>query len=166
MRLNNNKFFLTIFIALLVSIIFISVKIYNFTDSNILNYMKDVRTDKTIMSVYQSDFNEIAVLMDASTIVKYVDVDLNGDGQMDKIVVIRSAIHSGSQGDMFEILLNDSGTFNRIYTGVIRLYSQEWEVVGSVKVSDVSAGEFKSIKINTGYNQIILGYKNGVYTHS
>ena len=52
---------------------------------------------------------------------------------------------------------------NRIYTGIIRLYSQEWEVVGYVNLLSTTTNGFKNIEIDTEGNKTIFQYKNGTY---
>lgn len=120
--------------------------------------MKDGRGDSTVNEFYTAALQEVNNITDVEITLKYVNVDLNIDGLEDKIIIIRSPIHSGSHGDRFEILLNINGTFNKAFTGVFQLYSQEWDAVGSVTVLNEVNNGWKNIKVETDGKTITLRY--------
>lgn len=130
---------------------------------NELEHMKDGMQNSSVNEFYYADQQEVNSVTDVKMILKYTDVDLNNDGLEDKIVIIRSPIHSGSQGDSFEILLNINATFIKAYTGVFRLYSQEGDALGSVVVLTEVNNGWKSIKVETDDKTITLQYNNEKY---
>ena len=107
----KNNLILAIFLTLFILTIFINMNVCNFENRNILKHMKDGLENTAIMAVYQDGFSDMANITDEPAIVNYIDIDLNNDGQIDKIVIIRSVVHTGSRGDTFEFLLNDKGSF-------------------------------------------------------
>lgn len=162
MKLNRKHIIMAVILLGVGSIMLTGFSIHNIKQ-NELNNMKDGLENPVINEFYLLDQQEVESVSDVQMILKYVDVDLNNDGLEDKIVIIRSPIHSGSQGDMFEILLNNKGTYKKIYTGIFRLYSQEWDAVGSVIILKNVNNGLKNIKVETDGEAIIIRYDGNSY---
>ncbi|WP_092454693.1 hypothetical protein [[Clostridium] fimetarium] len=97
-------------------------------DKNILPKMQDGLENSDILIYYKQDIDDVNNVTNSKSIkIWYYDIDLNDDGLVDKIVIIRSSLYSGSQGDTFDILIRKSnGTFmNASPFSVIPLYTQD-----------------------------------------
>lgn len=132
---------------------------------NILDFLKDGSIDPVVSGIYAKDIADATEMTNSSAIIKYVDTDLNDDGYDDKIVIIRSPLNSGSQGDKFEVLVFDVGFFETKYSGVVRLLSQDGQVIGSLIISNKTTNGFKNIIIKTDNKDFMLKYDGDLYQY-
>lgn len=132
-------------------------------ERNELDYMVNGEENSVVNEFYYSDRQDVESVSEVKMVLKYVDVDLNDDGLDDKFVIIRSPIHSGSHGDTFEILLNDNGNYEPVFNGVFRLYSQEWESVGTVTVLNETNNGLKNIMIKSSEEPIVIQFNGNSY---
>lgn len=107
--------------------------------------MEDAIKDDKIIQFYEEDIQDVENLTNGSITIKSCDIDLNEDGLVDKLVSVISPLHSGSHGDMFQILLNDESGFRDIY------------------ILNSKSNGFYDIKIVTDGNSFILRYQNDKY---
>lgn len=128
--------------------------------------MEDVIKDDKIIQFYEEDIQDVENLTNGSITIKSCDIDLNEDGLADKLVSIISPLHSGSHGDMFQILLNDESGFRDIYSATLLLYYQgggDYRFVGDIYILNSKSNGFYDIKIVTDGNSFILRYQNDKY---
>lgn|GEM_PF-6686800 len=106
---------------------------------------------------------------DSKTIdIKYIDFDLNEDGFIDKIVTIRSPLHSGSEGDSLDFLINNKdGTYTRLSNLIIPLYAQSPEYNNAkVCISEQLTNGYHNINIYVEDKIIVLVFRDGQYSIS
>lgn len=134
------------------------------SDFNILLDMRDGLSDADILAYYKSDIEDVEAITNGGITIDYYDVDLNEDNQMDKIVHIRSALHSGSHGDMLNILIKDGNGYREALTGTYRLFSQ-WEddPLGEIYIMESISEGFHDIRMISDGVEIILQYEEDVY---
>lgn len=160
---------LIIFMITLLLIFFFFFLVYkkeiSYSNKNILEYMVNGLEDFSITKFYKKEINDVQSMGNGVVKIKCYDVDLNNDGLIDKLVSIRSPIHSGSYGDTFEILENNGEEFNRVLTRIFRLYSQEADFVpiSSVHILKTQTNGFYDIEIDLNEEKIILKYQKDGY---
>ena len=111
-------------------------------DKNILSKMQDGLENSDILIYYKQDIDDVNNMEKSKSInIWCYDIDLNNDELVDKIVIFRSPLHSGSQGDKFDILIrNSNGTYmNASPFSVIQLYTQ-----GNIPEEDTSVTILKA----------------------
>lgn len=88
--------------------------------------MRDGLYDKAIVTYYEKDIQFISEVVESEILqINCYDVDLNSDGFEDIIVVLQSSIHSGSGGDLVNILLNNAvGIFTNLFNDNLQLFGQ------------------------------------------
>ena len=164
MRLKNKKLYAVVVCVFLIVMISKCREGMCGSNDNILKDWKDGFFEPTILEYYQEDITDVETLTNGSISIKYVDVDLNDDEQIDKIVFIRSPLHTGTKGDTLNILINEQGEYRLAVMGVYSLFSQEDEVVGAIYILKNRNNNFHDIKIVEGEaEEILLYYTEGRY---
>lgn len=172
MRLKSKTIFLLLFLLFIITVIIITVlsissnrELINF-NQNILENMKDGLKNVVIKQLYKQDIEDVYKLTTCRTIdIKYIDFDLNDDGFMDKIVTVRSPLHSSSEGDSLDFLINNKdGTYTRLSNLIIPLYAQspEYSNARVCILAKVTNG-YHNINIFGEDSTIVLVFKNGKY---
>lgn len=159
-----NKLLIAMFFLLLVIVIFVIwVKTRN---QNIVLKMKDGLENPDILEYYKQDIMDVKTITNSKMIyIKYYDVDLNEDGLVDKIVYIRSPLHSGAHGDNLAILLHEDESYKEIFSITIPLMCQDVDMtaIGEMYILNNKTNGFNDIKLSDGQNIILLKYANGKY---
>lgn len=134
-------------------------------ESDILLHLRNGLEDPAVTAYYHQDIEDVKKLSDGDIQIEYCDVDLNGDGAKDKIVIMRSPLHSGSMGDAFQILLNDgTDNYGNIFYGIYRFYTQDsGEILGEVNILSGKTNGFYNIEIVSGGDQTVIKYADGRY---
>ena len=141
---------------------------------NIMLSMKDGKADSIVSKIYAEDISDAVTITFSKTIaIEYFDYDLNSDGIIDKIVTIRSPLHSGSGGDTVDFLIgNSDGTYRRISALVLRLYDVGGDIEdnenASIYILESKTNGFYDILIKNagsvlGNREILLIYDNDRY---
>ena len=88
--------------------------------------MLDGLDDSILVDYYDEDIQFVYEFTESKHIqIDYFDVDLNSDGLKDKIVILKSPVHSGSAGDSVHILLNhEDGSLDNLFSNHLQLFSQ------------------------------------------
>lgn len=139
----------------------------NEQQKNMLLHLKNGLDDSVLTAYYQQDIDDVKKFSNSDIQIEYYDVDLNGDGWKDKIVTIRSPLHSGAMGDSFQILLNDGiDNYEVIYYGIHRFYVQNSngnEILGVVHLLNNKTNGFYDIEIISEDSETIIQYEDGRY---
>lgn len=139
----------------------------NEQQENILLDLKNGLKDPTLTAYYHQDIDDVKKFSNGDIQIDYYDVDLDGDGRKDKIVIIRSPLHSGVMGDSLQILLSDQiDNYKTIFYGVYQFYDQNSnrdEVLGMVHILKNKTNGFYDIEIVSDDNVTILKYIDGKY---
>lgn len=136
---------------------------------NILEYMKDGMENPAIVDYYQEDIHDVMAITNSKMMeIRYYEVDLNDDGINDLIVSLISPLHSGSQGDSFQILFGNGEYYlkNRIsYT--FRLYCQnaDYTPIGQVHILPSKTNGYYNLEIFADGSHFFLKYQNGAYQY-
>lgn len=140
---------------------------YEASFPNILEAMKNGMNDETLQSYYAEDIYDVKTMTNGTIDIRYYDVDLNSDKLDDKLVIIRSPLHSGTAGDKFAILLNDGKSYTEIteVSWYLSLLYQDnnYTPVGAVYVLKNETNGFRDIEIVSGDNRFILKYIDEKY---
>lgn len=136
-------------------------------NKNIVYYMKNGLENPDILQYYKEDIENVETMTNGTIKIRYYDIDLNEDGMDDKIVYIRSPLHTGSHGDSFTILLNEGSGYTKILTMAISLYYQDVELtpIGEVYIMKDKTNGFHDIKVSTDEYRFFLKYENGRYQY-
>lgn len=131
--------------------------------------MKDGMDAPATRKFFQKDIETVETLSKVPVKIRYFDVDLNGDGLQDKVVIIRSPLHSGSAGDAFRILINNGDSYANSNYMTLRLYhgdSVDLIIPGaSVRILKSKNNGFHTFKINSRSVEFFLVYENGRYRY-
>lgn len=129
-----------------------------YADEVILENMKNGLEDEALLEYYQEDITGVDALTNGDIGIKYYDRDLNRDGWFDKIVVVSSPLHSGSNGDALQVLINEQGTYREAFYGVFSLFHQ-WtdETVGDVSILHTETNGYLDIRV-VSENEFVLMY--------
>ena len=123
--------------------------------------------DDVINSIYKDDISNVEKFTNSKTImIEYYDFDLNDDDNIDKIVTIRSPLHSGSAGDNLDFLIGkNDGTYELISNLSIRLYGQMNNIKNAkMYIMNEKTNNFHDILIvNNDDTKKILKYHDGYY---
>lgn len=132
---------------------------------DILDCMETGLENKQIKELYKQDIADVLTLTDSKVIlIDYFDVDLNEDGYIDKIVTIRSPLHSSSGGDRLDFLIgNKSGGYTKISNLTIQLYDQFGSNDASLYISDNKTNGYYDIIISKDENTKELSFAEGKY---
>lgn len=127
--------------------------------------MKDGLLDSHVRGYYQNDINDVYRLSNTDIEIRYEDIDLNDDGYIDKLVIVRSGLHSGSGGDTFDILINDKeGNWVNASTTVLQTYDQNNDTsMSTIYVAKQMANGFHNIIYENYQGRALLIYENGMY---
>ena len=158
---------LLIFILLLIIATAISTVWTREKEQNIVLKMKDGLENPEILEFYRQDIIDVKTITNSKIIdIKYYDADLNEDGFVDKIVYIRSPLHSGAHGDNLSILLNDGKSYRKIFSISIPLMCQDTDmtVIGEMYILKNKTNGFYDIRLSDGENIILLKYENDIYS--
>lgn len=113
-----------IILAILVALIAIGITVFTMSKKqnnnkpyykvDIVPELKDGLQDDMILSYFKEDIDMVAVSGSLVPLeIYFYDFDLNEDGYIDKIVILRSAIHSSAHGDSLCFLLSSyDGTYS------------------------------------------------------
>ena len=149
--------------------IFEMVSCNNIDDNiNILEYMKDGMENSSIVDYYHEDIRDVMTITSSMIEIRYYEADLNDDGMNDLIVSLISLLHSGTQGDSFQILFCNGEHYlkNRIsYT--FRLYYQndDYTPIGQVYILPSKTNGYHDLEIFTDETHLFLKYQNGAYQY-
>lgn len=138
----------------------------NEQQKNMLLHLKNGLDDSVLTAYYHQDIDDVKKFSNSDIQIEYYDVDLNGDGWKDKIVTIRSPLHSGAMGDTLQILLNDgTGNYETIFDGDFPLYMRDEsrKCMGNINVLNNKTNGFYDIEIISGGNETIIKYEDGRY---
>jgi len=155
----------------------VAVEIYNSgileNESDIMLDLQDGNSDSLINEIYSEDiFNVENITFSKWIIIEYHDCDLNSDGITDKIVTIRSPLHSGSSGCTIDFLIgNSDGTYRQISGLHARLYAQSEDYNNaSMYILNSKTNDYHDILIHDNgesahYERsiVLLKYDNGRY---
>ena len=64
-------------------------------DVNVLEHLQDGMKDDAVTQYYAYDIEQIYAITNSPIRIGVFDADLNEDGQMEKIVIVQSVLHSG-----------------------------------------------------------------------
>ena len=141
--------------------------------TDIMLNMLNGNKNSVVSEIYARDIMDVENLTFAKKIIiEYYDCDLNSDGIVDKIVTVRSPLHSGSHGDTLDFLIgNGDGTYQQISGLIVQLYAQgEGYQSTSMYLLDSETDGFYDILINNNdgsvlddQDTILLKYENGRY---
>lgn len=135
-------------------------------NNNLLYSLENGMEDEELTALYKDDIIDVESMTKGNIVINYCDVDLNCDGFLDKLVFIRSPLHSGAHGDTFEILLNEGGTYTKIseiFTFQLFMQDGTKQPGGVVKKHNRRREGFRDIEIITAEEKIRLGYEEGKY---
>lgn len=154
---------------LLGCFVFYTFMMYNLNEVSdkidILSCMENGLNNEQIKELYKQDIEDVLTATDLKVIlIDYFDVDLNDDGHVDKIVTIRSPLHSSSGGDSLDFLISDnSGSYTKISSLTIQLYDQLGNDDASIYISNNKTNGYYDIIISKDDNTDILSFVNGEY---
>ena len=134
---------------------------------NILEYMKDGMENAAIVDYYQEDIYNVMTMTNSKMIeIRYYEVDLNDNGMKDLIVSFISPLHSGTQGDSFQILFCDGKHYfkNHIsYTFKLYYQNRDYTPVGQVYILPNKTNGYHDLEIFTDETHFFLKYQKGAY---
>lgn len=160
----NKLLVMMVFLLLVIVMIIIRVRSGN---QNIVLEMKDGLENPDILEYYKQDIKDVKTITNSKMIyIKYYDVDLNEDGLVDKIVYIRSPLHSGAHGDNLAILLHEDESYKEIFSITIPLMCQDVDMtaIGEMYILNNKTNGFYDIKLSDGQNIILLKYADDIYS--
>ena len=131
---------------------------------NILPFMQDGLCDADILEYYKENIADVKALTEGNMTIYYYNLDLNADNRVDKLVILKSPLHSASYGDMLNILIGEENGYKEVLTGTYRLITQlENEPLGEVYILKSESNGFRDIKMISDGKEILLKYENGRY---
>ena len=174
-----NKFYLLVLI--LFCLIFISCanqNIINIADMannneskikliNIVDNMDNGLESELIQNLYTEYIKNVCEWTNSKYIeIWYYETDLNDNGYNDILTIVRSPLHSGSEGDSFDIWINDGNNeYSQVSSLVARILANDSSYTnGEVYILDKKTNGFKDINIRNEDINIILTYQNNKYT--
>lgn len=134
---------------------------------NILEDMDDGMENADLLEYYKDDIQAVKDMGSKSGIkIRYYETDLNDDGLQDMIVYIRSAYHSGTLGDRFEILMNHEHTYESVSHITVRLFTVDMEVFGCVYLLEEKINDYYDLEVVGDDNiHFFLRYDRGEYQY-
>jgi len=122
--------------------------------------------NQTIINIYGDDINDVYRMGVADRLfIDYAVCDLNGNNLSDLIVLIRSPIHSGSHGDLLNVLINcGDGKYEIVASYIVQMYDQISPGKPVVFISAEKTKGFKNIILQQPDNDIVLVYTDGMYS--
>lgn len=152
-------------ISVIILLIMLCKNLIPQTNENILNVMQDGMTDAAITNFYKEEIKAVEELTNADITIYCYTVDLNGDKQEDKIIYLRSPLHSGSHGDTVEIVMQENGEYRKVMTGIYRLFPQDeaGKSLGAIHILTDRSEGVSDIEIITDGKQFVLEYRDGRY---
>lgn len=134
---------------------------------NILEDMDDGMENAALLKYYKDDIQVVKDMGSESGIkIRYYETDLNDDGLQDMIVYIRSAYHSGTLGDRFEILMNHERTYRSVSHITIGLFTEDMEVLGCVYLLKEKTNDYYDLEVIGDDNiHFFLRYDRGKYQY-
>ena len=129
-------------------------------DVNVLEHLQDGMKDDAVTQFYAYDIEQIHTITNSPIRIGVLDADLNEDGQMEKIVIVQSVLHTGSRGDSFEILKREGNEYKSIFYATFRLcaHDKNFTPYGEVYILEGTHNKFHDIRVITEENELIITY--------
>ena len=123
-------------------------KIESEVTGNIFLEMNDGLQNEVVKQLYEKEFSELRELSSSPAIVNVYEYDLNHDEINDKIVFLRSAIHSSTGGDTLQIWMSNGAEFEKVLDEIFYLMDMDNQFVAEAYIvdnyTDVSSIELMS----------------------
>ena len=158
----RSKFFMLISVVIWL----ITVSCNNHAQLNIVEKMSNKFENKLIQKIYSDDIRDVYEMTKSKYIeIWYYEIDLNDNGYKDVIAIVRSPLHSGSQGDTFDIWINDGSDEYYEVSGlsVARILADNPKYNGKIYILDRKTNGFRNITILSEVEDINLIYEDGRY---
>lgn len=150
-------------------LLFIIVVKSNNENVNILEHMKNGMENSTILDYYREDINDVMTITSNKDItIWYYKTDLNDDGMDDLIVIVSSPLHSGTQGDMLDILFNNGNSYSENRMGytfrLIHDTKNNYVPYGEIYILPSKTNHYHDLEVFTSdENHFFLKYENDAY---